>query len=363
MEKDSQDLFSKKVNDYIAWKKHVLTQLNDYRSWLNANHLSTNEVDEKLLIAQGALQSDQITLAFVGEFSRGKTELINALFFTQYGQRLLPSTPGRTTMCPTELFFDLETRDSWIQLLPIETRASGEQIRDLKEVSDVWTHFPLDLAKPEQMAQTLSHVCDAKSVCLDTAKALGFDVNLLEADPNQADHVLIPAWRHALVSFDHPLLRQGLRIIDTPGLNALGSEPELTLKLLEESQAVLFLLSADVGVTASDLGIWKEHIQTLSGRLHEKMFVVLNKIDTLWDDPDGEIATKKNLQKVAQQVSKTLGIDPEGITLLSAKAALKGKLFAQDGLLKASGLTNFEKNLSESIVHGKEETLKSQISQ
>ena len=53
-----------------------------------------------------ALVTDRVTLAFVAEFSRGKTELINALFFAETGVRLLPSTPGRTTMSPTELFYD-----------------------------------------------------------------------------------------------------------------------------------------------------------------------------------------------------------------------------------------------------------------
>jgi hypothetical protein len=34
---------------------------------------------------------------------RGKSELINAIFFADYGKRILPSSAGRTTMRPTEL--------------------------------------------------------------------------------------------------------------------------------------------------------------------------------------------------------------------------------------------------------------------
>ena len=45
-------------------------------------------------------------LAFLAEFSRGKSELINALFFSDFKERLLPSDVGRTTMCPTEIFSD-----------------------------------------------------------------------------------------------------------------------------------------------------------------------------------------------------------------------------------------------------------------
>ena len=52
------------------------------------------------------LASDKLVLAFVAEFSRGKSELINAIFFADAGRRVLPATPGRTTMCPVELRFD-----------------------------------------------------------------------------------------------------------------------------------------------------------------------------------------------------------------------------------------------------------------
>jgi hypothetical protein len=64
----------------------------------------------------------------------------------------------------------------------------------------------------------------------------------------------------------HPLLAQGLVILDTPGLNAIGTEPELTLSLLPNAHAVLFILAADTGVTQSDLTVWREHIGTAGGR-------------------------------------------------------------------------------------------------
>jgi hypothetical protein len=46
-------------------------------------------------------------------------------------------------------------------------------------------------------------------------------VQFLESSSKKAGYVHIPAWRHALINIDHPLLRMGLSIIDTPGLNAL----------------------------------------------------------------------------------------------------------------------------------------------
>ncbi len=80
------------------------------------------------------LRDDTLTIAFVAEFSRGKSELINAIFFADYGQRILPSAAGRTTMCPTELLYD-ETLPPSIRLLPIETRAAALSTSDFRERS------------------------------------------------------------------------------------------------------------------------------------------------------------------------------------------------------------------------------------
>ena len=86
------------------------------------------------------LHQDKLVVAFVAEFSRGKSELINAIFFADFGQRLLPSSAGRTTMCPTELLHD-PSRPPSIRLLPIETRLKrrdGRRVQELRgRVGDV----------------------------------------------------------------------------------------------------------------------------------------------------------------------------------------------------------------------------------
>ena len=68
-------------------------------------------------------------------------------------------------------------------------------------------------------------------------------------------------------------------MLDTPGLNAIGAEPELTLSLLPSAHATVFILGADTGVTKSDLAIWRDHL----GAQAPTRFVVLNKIDALVD--------------------------------------------------------------------------------
>ena len=54
------------------------------------------------------LSGEKLMVAFVAEFSRGKSELINAIFFSDKGRRMMPASAGRTTMCPVEMGNDAQ---------------------------------------------------------------------------------------------------------------------------------------------------------------------------------------------------------------------------------------------------------------
>mgnify|MGYP003121791315 FL=1 len=350
----------RQVDAYVTWKRDLIREITRYRSWLAHNRLSSEAVEARLERALRVLRTDHITLAFVGEYSRGKTELINSLFFSNYGQRILPSRAGRTTMCPTELLFDPRSERSYIRLLPIESRLEDTSIAQLKRTPRLWLNLPLDPHDPESMAEAFAQVALTKAMPVEQAIQLGFDPASLES-AGSADTVLVPAWRHAMVNFDHPLLRQGLRILDTPGLNALGSEPELTLSMLPNAQAIIFLLSADTGVTASDMQIWQQHIRQLDEDTQSSLFAVLNKIDVLWDDVAGETFVQKAIEDIRATTAQQLGIDCADVLPLSAKQALMAKIRGDQVLLERSQLEQLEQLLSQRILAQNERLLEDQV--
>jgi len=356
----SMERLSQQVDAYVAWKRELMREITRYRSWLINNRLNSDAVEAKLERALRLLRTDHITLAFVGEFSRGKTELINSLFFSEYGQRMLPSQAGRTTMCPTELFFDPRSERSYIRLLPIETRVSDANISQFKRIPRHWVNIPLDISDPDNMIQAFTQVAKTKPMPVEQAIQLGFHPDMLETT-DKPGQVLVPAWRHAMVNFDHPLLRQGLRILDTPGLNALGSEPELTLSMLPNAQAIIFLLSADTGVTASDMAVWQQHIRQLDEDTQTSLFAVLNKIDVLWDDLAGEVFVQNAIAQIQAATAKQLGIRPEDVLPLSAKQALLAKVRNDQALLARSQMNNLEELLCERIVMQKERLIEGQV--
>lgn len=348
------------IQAYAAWKKRLSEVISRYRIWMSENEFSTPETDLRIFDLLDLLNQDTITIAFVAEFSRGKSELINAIFFADYKRRLLPSDVGRTTMCPTELFFDHQSNEAYLQLLPIETRLEDTSLAELKLTPMYWTKISLPIDSPDKMAETLKEVVKVKAVQREYAEQLGL-LGDSQDTQNNAHQVDIPMWRHARISFPHPLLKHGLIVLDTPGLNALGSEPELTLNMLPNAQAILFILAADSGVTKSDLDMWQNHIMANRQIQKQGIVVVLNKIDALWDDLKDPTIIELSIKEQCLNTAKLLGMDAQMVLPVSAQKALLAKIKNDPALLEKTKIKALEDKLFEDILQKKETIIQDNI--
>ncbi len=349
---------AQQLSAYTEWRSQLAAGIESFRAWLSENELSDAQTDLRLRYLLDRLRDDRLNVAFVAEFSRGKSELINAIFFADYGNRMLPSTAGRTTMCPTELMFD-PSQPPRIELLPIETRSSTSSISVYKAFRDEWQYIPLETSSPEAIQQALRSVSEVIRVSPAVAEELGFPVTEDEAAGVRIaveGRVEIPRWRHAVINYPHPLLKEGLVILDTPGLNAIGTEPELTLSLLPNAHAVLFVLAADTGVTQSDLNIWHEHIAKPGGQ-NKGRIVVLNKIDGLWDELKSEDDINAEITKQANSCAWTLDLPSSQIFPVSAQKALVAKINDDRDLLERSRLPDLELALSSQLIPAKQEII------
>lgn len=348
-----------KFQEYSGWRNDVKLALERYRDCVAAGDLADAASDQRFLQTLARLNEDKLSIAFVAEFSRGKSELINAIFFADYGQRILPTSAGRTTMCPTELMYD-ETFPPSIRLLPIETRAEAQSTSDFKAQSQVWTVLPLDTSSADGMLEAFKQVSLTKRVPMEEAARYGLydetDLDMVIAVDDDG-MVEISQWRHAIVNFPHPLLQQGLVIVDTPGLNAIGTEPELTLNLIPNAHAVLFILAADTGVTKSDIDIWRNHIGgTGAGRM-----VVLNKIDSMWDELRSPAEVEQQIRMQVASVAQTLELSERQVFPVSAQKGLVGKINRDAPLLAKSRLPTLENALSNELLPAKQDIIRTQL--
>ncbi len=348
------------VVHYQEWRTQMISGIESYKSWLDTNGYADIQQSLRIYDLIESLRNDRMTLAFLAEFSRGKTELINAMFFSDFKQRLLPSNVGRTTMCPTEIFHD-PADEPYIRLLPIETRKRQESVGALKRQPVEWIKVRLDIDSRDEMAKAMKHLVEVKTVSLDEAKSLGlWDEN----DPlsttvvvKDGDQVEVPAWRHAIISYPHPLLKSGLVVLDTPGLNALGTEPELTLSMIPNAHAILFLLAIDTGVTKSDLEVWQKYVQPAATR----RIAVLNKIDLMWDELKTGEQISSDVDRQIDATANMLMLPRSHVMAVSAQKALLARVRDDNELLLKSGIQQLEHLLASEIIPAKQEIMRAAV--
>ncbi len=347
---------------YGRWRGQASDAVARLRAWLARNDVGNAQADLRLQYLLDRLRDDKLTVAFVAEFSRGKSELINAIFFADHGDRILPSSAGRTTMCPTELQWHKGAQPE-LRLLPIRSRARQTPVSELKRYPEEWTVLALDSIDAPGLQAALARVGEIERVEVGEAQALGFRVDPAGDDgirPDVEGRIEIPRWRHAVIQFPHPLLEQGLVVLDTPGLNAIGAEPELTLSMLPNAHAVLFILAADTGVTQSDLAVWRNYVQAGSERQRGRL-VVLNKIDGLWDGLRDEARIEAEIGRQVDSVAATLGVEPAAVFPVSAQKGLVARIQGDEAVLARSRIPQLERALAEDLLPAKQEIVREDI--
>jgi Dynamin family len=324
------------------WRDQTASAIAEFRRWALVNQLIDDQSAMRLAHLERRLSGERLTIAFVAEYSRGKSELINALFFSDLGARLLPAGAGRTTLCPTEIFHD-PLRAPGIRLLPIETREDPKSLREFIAERDTWKEIPLDPTHPEKLAAAFEVLSESQTVSATEAANLGLPAE-------EGERIEIPRWRYALVNFPHRLLAMGLTILDTPGLNSLGTEPELTLNRVPDADAIVFMLAIDTGATRTDLELWKHHIGPING-LGYSRYVVLNKIDGLRDGLKSDEQVLGEIDKQVRATAEALGVDPIRVFPLSAKQGLVARIQGDRDALIKSRIYRLEQALAQGLVH------------
>lgn len=344
------------IGDYSHWRERLRQSVQDLSQFLKNNNVTDLRTHHQFERVLGALDDDSLSVAFVAEFSRGKSEMINTIFFGDYKKRMLPSGTGRTTMCPTELRYNPD-EPSGVKLLPIESRRDQRALFELRKDHDIWEQVTFDADDIASISEALQAMTQSKLVSKAYAKDLKFDLqdeqeSQIGLPINEYDEVEIPSWRHAIINLPHPLLEKGLVILDTPGLNAIGAEPELTINQLATAHTVVFILSHDSGVTASDLKLWENHLGGEGGakQRNQRKLVALNKIDSLWDGIRSKQEIDEEIKKQVKETASTLNLDPENIFPVSAQKGLLAKLSDDQDLLARSNITSLESAIADKLI-------------
>ena len=365
---------TERLADLHGWRTGLATQIERVTDFLRTHHFLTPNLEAALDDARVQAASQRVTVAFIAEVARGKSELINALFFSNLGRRLLPSGPGKGTRCVTELRFDRNVQTS-VRLLPVETRESPKRFDELMKDESIWRTTLFDADNPDSTARALAALSETKRITLSDAVAWGLHGEGVAVPATESNYILVdvPRWRHAIVNFPHPLLDAGLVIIDTPGLAAFVSEPEFARQRVPNADAIVLVLDAIEGVTKADLAIWRDHLgggRHFRDRVNEKSnqsrLVVLNKIDAIKIDENLDPAEStrqllRELDKGVQQAADMLRIEPIRVIPVSARLGLAGKLNGDADKALRGRLYQLERGLAAALPTNRQDALYAEI--
>ena len=222
------------------------------------------------------------TIAFVGEFSAGKTSIVNRI--------LSQDNPN-------------------IPQLPVSTKAT--------------TAIPTYIAGGSTVSYSfISGDGKRKTILEETFKKVSKDI----LDQVKGVSSLI---KYFVMTYKNPNLN-GLSILDTPGFNSNDSEDrERTIDVINECDALFWVFDVNAGtVNRSSISIIKE-------KLNKPLYVVINKVDTKADS---------EVQKVENLIKKTLsdaGLQVQQFIKFSSKAPLSSIMNPIKGVNKITTRDTF----------------------
>lgn len=305
--------------DYTWFKdrKDTLVKLIKESSGIIGN-ISLTQYADGLRQLGAKVDNDTFRIQIVGTFKNGKSTFINALL----GEDILPSKALPCTAVINEIKYG-------------ETK---------KAILNFRTPLP-DTLLSDIPAATLAHM-----------KAHGMNnVPPMEIEYDRiSDYVTIPVdgdpeeislkspYLSVELFYPSPLLKEGVEIIDSPGLNENDERTAVTLEYLDKADAIIFLLDATHACAKDEMDTVEE---ILVPKGFDDMFFVVNRFDTV---PRRERAEIKKY--VETKVKKYTSND---VYCISALNALDGKIENDDELLASSGLPEFEKRLSDFLTKEK----------
>ena len=274
---------------YVEVRDRMLENLEDLyqlTSRRNNNESATKAIQELTV----KLLEGHFNLAVLGQFKRGKTTLINALL----GSRLLP-----TAVVPLTSIITLIKYGSNLHIEVLFKNGVRKEIK-LEELPDYVT----ERGNPENQ----------KGV------------------------------QYVEVHYDSPYLRDGVQIIDTPGIGSTYQHnTAVTHNYLSKVDASVFLIGVDPPISQIEYEFLNDIRKCVN-----KIFFLQNKIDQV-DEKD----RVESLEFTKHVIEEKVGLKDIKIFPISAREALLGKLNNNQEKLDRSLMADFERALNDFLMKEK----------
>jgi ribosome biogenesis GTPase A len=229
------------------------------------------------------LAGDRFYLTVVGQFSRGKSTLMNAILSKDY----LPSGIVPVTSAITAVSYGSRER--------VVLHFAGSNLTSQIKINEL-VEFITERTNPGNRKR----------------------IEMAE--------VQVPV----------EILQRGFFLVDTPGLgSAIRENTATTLSFLPNADAIVFVTSCDAPLTAEELG-YLRHCRSAVRQL----FVVVNKVDLVPENDREQV-----IEFVKSKAQEELGEGDVRIYAVSARDALTARMATDPAKLDGSGLLPLQEDL------------------
>jgi hypothetical protein len=168
-------------------------------------------------------------------------------------------------------------------------------------------------------------------------------VKIPDPTANQAESVAESPYDRVEIFWPLSLCRNGVELIDSPGLNEHHTRTRTTRDYLPNIDAVIFVLSVHALASESELAVVDNDLRAGG---HEYLFFVCNRYDELRKREDREKVQAYAYSRLAERTR----FGREGVFFLSALDALEGRLNGDAAMVNRSGIAPLERALERFLV-------------
>lgn len=298
-------------------KKGALVSLIKESSGI-INDISLTQYAEGLRQLGQKVDNDTFKIQIVGTFKNGKSTFINALL----GEDILPT---KAVPC-TAVINEIKYGESKKAILNFRNPLPKTLLSDIP-------------------AATLAHMqahgmTNVPPMEIDYDRISDYVTIPVDGDPDEIS--LKSPYLSVELFYPSALLKEGVEIIDSPGLNENDERTTVTLEYLDKADAIIFLLDATKACAKDEMDTIED---ILVPKGFDDMFFVVNRFDLIVAREQADI--KRFVENKVKEYTTN------EIFYLSALNALDGKVEHNQEKLLNSGFLPFEAKLSEFLTKDK----------
>ena len=307
------DLFNHKKGQLQDCIKKSLTIFQDLSM--------TNEVNDATELNE-KLAKDTFKVVIMGQFKVGKSTFINSLL----GADILPAY---VTPCTAIIN---------------EVKYSDEKSAIIHFKNPVPTPYPANLE-----SKVKAHIDKYKGKNVAPIKVPYNDIEryvvINDDSIEQKDAVAQTPYEKAELFWNLPICKQGVEIIDSPGLNENISRTVVTMSYLTKADAVIFVLNCQAICAENEMEVINKDILKAG---HEYVFFVCNRINQI---QERERERLRNFTHNKLRDKTKFG--ERGIFFINAEAAKEGKINNDKRQVQESGVVAVETLLEDFLVNNR----------